>query len=240
MTTEFSTLLLPGMDGTGELFAPFVAHLPERFHPVVVRFPVDQPLGYAALEERVLRERVPKDRPWAMIAESFSGPLALRIAAKKPPGLVAVVLVATFVRNPVWWFPRGLRFLVGGWLFRFPMPDVMVRRNLTGGKNPELSRAIRTAVRQVKPHVMAARARDILAVDVRQELRQCPVPILYLAGLRDRIVSPRTASQWQTIRPDLRVVTLDAPHLVLQTRAEEAARVIGEFLDSTKVQKRYE
>ena len=49
-STIFALVLLPGMDGTGELFAPFVAALKREFKVVVVRYPTNEPLGYAELE----------------------------------------------------------------------------------------------------------------------------------------------------------------------------------------------
>ena len=43
-------VLLPGLDGTGLLFADFVANLASDIDPIVVRYPPDVPLGYAELE----------------------------------------------------------------------------------------------------------------------------------------------------------------------------------------------
>src|SRR5258706_6807633 len=89
------TLLLPGMDGTGRLFSWLVAELPRQIAPRVISYRTDEPLGYRDLEKRIA---IP-DEPFAIVAESFSGPLAIRIAAKRPKHLRAVVLVATFIRS---------------------------------------------------------------------------------------------------------------------------------------------
>src|SRR6476660_4945010 len=48
-----SLVLLPGMDGTGALFAPFIAALGSDTSGTVVDYPTDQALGYAALEALV-------------------------------------------------------------------------------------------------------------------------------------------------------------------------------------------
>jgi pimeloyl-ACP methyl ester carboxylesterase len=56
------------------------------------------------------------------------------------------------------------------------------------------------------------------------------VPILYLAGRRDRLVGARAARAIHRIRPDVTVRTLDAPHLVLQVRPVEAWREISRFV----------
>jgi len=42
-------VLLPGLDGTGELFRPLFAELPGWIHPVVVSYPRERPLGYTEL-----------------------------------------------------------------------------------------------------------------------------------------------------------------------------------------------
>jgi surfactin synthase thioesterase subunit len=68
-------VLLPGLDGTGTMFAPFVAELPPWIEPVVLDYPAE-PLGYADLARR-LATRLPEDRPFFLLGESFGGPLAL-------------------------------------------------------------------------------------------------------------------------------------------------------------------
>lgn len=52
-------VLLPGMDGTGELFAPLIEALRPDVTAVVVRYP-DLPLDYAAHTAFAL-ERLPRD-----------------------------------------------------------------------------------------------------------------------------------------------------------------------------------
>jgi len=46
-------VLLPGMDGTGEMFAPFVSALGRSCNTLCVRYPGDVALGYAELEALV-------------------------------------------------------------------------------------------------------------------------------------------------------------------------------------------
>ena len=42
-------VLLPGMDGTGDLFAGLASALPSSFQPIVVAYPKDKPLSSSAL-----------------------------------------------------------------------------------------------------------------------------------------------------------------------------------------------
>ena len=86
----FTLVLLPGLDGTGEQFAPLLRELPSTIAPVTVRYPVDRALGYEELLPLAL-EQLPADCPFVLVGESFSGPLAIRLAAQRPPGLRALV-----------------------------------------------------------------------------------------------------------------------------------------------------
>jgi pimeloyl-[acyl-carrier protein] methyl ester esterase len=211
-------VLLPGMDGTGTLFGPFVRAVAGAVPTQVVAYPTSESLGWGALADRVTLP----GGPFVLVAESFSGPIALRIAAKRPVGLVGVVLVASFVERPAW-TPVALDMAVGTWFFRVPPPRWALRRYLVGPDAPdELVEATRAAIVSVRPEVLAARLSAILQVDAVADLRAVDVPILHLAATKDAIVAPSAAKRIREIRPDAVAVDLEAPHLVLQ-RAPEAA-----------------
>src|SRR5204862_549791 len=82
--------------GTGELFASFRKFLCADLQPQVVSYPRERPLGY----EELLEEIPVPATPFAIVAESFSGPLGIRLAARHSDLARAVVLVASFVRSP--------------------------------------------------------------------------------------------------------------------------------------------
>lgn len=75
-----SLILLPGMDGTGQLFEPFISALAGEFEVKVVTYPASQPLGYTELEA-VARKAIPKEGPYVILGESFSGPIAVSLGA---------------------------------------------------------------------------------------------------------------------------------------------------------------
>jgi pimeloyl-[acyl-carrier protein] methyl ester esterase len=92
-------VLLPGMDGTGKLFAGFVAALGDAARPVVVAYPTDSQLDYRQLID-VARTFLPLGEPFVLLGESFSGPIAIALAAERPAGLFALVLCCSFAPNP--------------------------------------------------------------------------------------------------------------------------------------------
>lgn len=46
------------------------------------------------------RAALPSDEPFVLVGESFSGPIAISLAASSLPQLKGLVLCCTFVRNP--------------------------------------------------------------------------------------------------------------------------------------------
>jgi pimeloyl-[acyl-carrier protein] methyl ester esterase len=92
-------VLLPGLDGIGKLFVEFLMALDLGSSAQVVSYPPDIPLGYDELEPLV-RAALPTRGRFVILGESFSGPLAIRIAAHPPPALVGLILCVTFASNP--------------------------------------------------------------------------------------------------------------------------------------------
>jgi pimeloyl-[acyl-carrier protein] methyl ester esterase len=76
-------ILLPGMDGTGELFKDLLAKLSGEFETEVVRYPTDRYLSYQQLKELV-QISTPASAPYVLVAESFSTPLAVLCTAGRP------------------------------------------------------------------------------------------------------------------------------------------------------------
>ncbi len=222
------TLLLPGLEGTGRLFAPFIAAADGALELRALSYPRDRFLDYRALEDLVQRQ-LPVDRPFALLGESFSGPLALRLAVKAPPGLVGAVLAASFHRRPAATLFRSVHLLAPVF-FRMPLPAHAVRLLLAGADAPDsLVAEVRSAVASVEASVMAARAREALRVDATDALRACPVPILFLGGKEDRLLRSALPIEVRALRRDAEIRMLDAPHLVLQRRPQEAMQLVKDF-----------
>jgi len=220
-------LLLPGMDGTGLLFEPLIAALPSSMSVRVVPYSTDAPLGYDGLLP-IVEAAAKEIGEFVVVGESFSGPLALMLAAQRPAGLRGVVLCASFVRAPWRWMAMWGRF-AQPWMFRVT-PFGLIRLALLGRhRRGAIGDELRVAVRAVSPVVMAARARAIAEVDVTRELRECPAPVMYLQAEQDRVAPERCATLMRTIRPDVEVVVLPGPHLILQTAPIEAARILTSF-----------
>jgi pimeloyl-[acyl-carrier protein] methyl ester esterase len=224
-------VLLPGMDGTGRLFEPLLRYLPSPLVATAVSYPRDKAWGYSKLLPLV-EAAIPSGQDFIVLGESFSGPLAVLLAARRPNGLRGVILCASFVRNPLPSFvSRCGRLIQACWIRR--MPTFLAHRVLLGCYlTPELRRMVTTAIAEVDPQVMAARARAVLSVDVSAEFRTSGVPILYLAATEDRLICRRNLDHVRSLRPDTAQVFVQGPHMVLQANPKAAASVILSFVCS--------
>ena len=124
-------VLLPGMDGTGELFAGFLKALPEWIHPEVVGYPRREHLSLTDLLLTV-RSALPKSEPFVILAESFSTPIAIRHAAEAPPNFKALIICAGFIESPVRGPVRFLVSLLAPILFQLPLPAFAIKTLLAG------------------------------------------------------------------------------------------------------------
>jgi pimeloyl-ACP methyl ester carboxylesterase len=221
-------VLLPGLDGTGLLFDDFVAELGPDFETIVVRYPLDRALGYTELEA-IARASLPKDRPFVLLGESFSGPIAISLAASHPPGLVALILCCSFARYP----RRSLRLLRP--LARIVPVKGRIVSWLRGMVSPQsISTALQEKLARVNAQVsdaaLRARIRALLHIDTRPLLREVHVPILYLAASGDGVVPFRACNEICECVPQARVEKFNSPHFLLQAVPKAAAPVIRDVL----------
>jgi pimeloyl-ACP methyl ester carboxylesterase len=226
-------VLLPGLDGTGELFAPLLETLGAACQTMVIPYPNDLPLGYGALAERV-RARLPRERPFVLLGESFAGPLAISLAGELSPNLRGLILVATFARNP-----RPRLAWLKPWVAKLPLPlravpETLVASRLFGRhRSQELLKLLQRVNRQITPAVMKARLLAVAEVEVSAIFARLRLPVLYLRATRDRVVPAASSQYLQRLRPDMKISDLACSHCLLQCLPEDAARLILKFLEQT-------
>jgi pimeloyl-[acyl-carrier protein] methyl ester esterase len=227
---RLTLLLLPGMDGTGELFADFVKLLPSWVEPRLVGYPRDRRLSYDQLLP-ILRSAVPANESFVILAESFSTPLAVRFAAQTPKGLRALVLCSGFVSAPRHGVMRRVALILAPALFAFGLPESVCRHFLVGAVAPKgLVDAVRATVSSLSNGVLAYRLRSVLTCNVEPELRNISVPLLYISGLEDRLVKRYSFQEIRQTKPDAQLARVEAPHLILQTKPREAVDLVLRFL----------
>ena len=225
-------VLIPGLDGTGDLFAPFVAAL-VGIDTRIISYPPDRPMDYAEHEAHV-RGLLPKEGEYVLLAESFSGPVGIAVAASNPPGLRGLILCCTFASNPLPVFGPLSRLIAVFPAMKIP-PALFAPLLYAGHATEELRRAHAQAMAKVSAATLRSRVSAILSVDYRALLRRVKVPMLYLQASADRLVPRSALRKIERIRTDIQVAEFDAPHFLLQTRSERVAIRVKAFVDDARV-----
>lgn len=220
-------VVLPGMDGTDALLSAFRAELGPS--TTVITYPPDRPLDYAGLEELVAGA-LPQDGQVVLIAESFSGPLALRLAGRPGGILAALVLVCSFARLPS--LARAALRLVRYVPFWLAPPSLFVPLLLGRHRSRALEASLVQALKAVAPRVWRARLRALSEADETQTLARVQVPLLVLCASEDRLLSAATSAIVSRAAGTAQVVELEGPHLLLLAKPAEAASAIRHFARS--------
>lgn len=222
-------VLLPGLHGTCELMSPFAAALGEGFETQLLDYPRDRVLDHAALADWV-KPQLPTDRPFVLLGESFSGPVAIRLAAEQPRRLQGVVLSTSFAASP----RPGLRRFAG--LTRLVPANAMPLSVFTfwllgRWTTPALRAEFAQVLAKVDADVLTERLVACLHVDVTTLLPEIRVPLLYLRARADRLVPAAAADIVARGVKDTRIVDFDAPHCLLQAIPAQAAKAVREFVE---------
>ncbi len=175
-----------------------------------------------------LSSRISSSSSCVVIAESFSGPIAVKLATRHSLSIAAIVLVASFVTPPI---PAVARLLPWSLAFHLPLPTFAARWAMLGRSAPDdLVRVFKRSVRETPPKVLAQRVRQLICLDASKELSAVKCPIMYLRPSADRLVPQRCIDAIQRLQIDLHFREIDGPHLLLQRQPVRAWSAISEFL----------
>jgi len=217
-------VLLPGMHGSTVLYDTFVALAPPWARCLPVPLPTlgEQTFdGIAATLEAELRRL----ESFVLVAESFSGPVAVRLRAHLGERVALLALCNPLVEMSLT-LPAGLAASAASWL---GMPAAAAAAVLADGDRA-LGKTALDGIRALPKGVLEARLASALAAK-SEDMAPLLVPsLLAILGTRDRLVSPDWTRALLADVPRATVVELDAPHLVVQTKpAEVWDAITGEF-----------
>lgn len=221
-------VLLPGMDGTGTLFGPFLAALGDVTPARVIPYPASGTTSYTELTAWV-RDRLPH-RDFVLLGESFAGPVAASLAAERPEGLRGLILCSTFLRNPRP-VARYLSPLIG--LLGVSRGFARLASLALLGRRPgaDIRKQFIEAVGDMNAPTLRGRLRSVLSADGGTTLSGIDVPVLCLRATRDVLVPASSAEWMRHVLPRARIVDVEGPHGLLQASPQACARHVSEFID---------
>ena len=187
-------VLVPGMDGTGQLFHRQVPLLARSYRVATYRLREDA-AGMDVLVDDlagVIRAASPDGAPAVVLGESFGGTVALSLALARP-GLVGRLVVLNSFPYFKPRFRLRLATLVLGNV-PFPWQVMGVVRRLTAFRlhsrhthRREIRRFLELTAGTTRRGYLS-RLRILLDYDVRDRLHEITAPTLFLASERDHLV----------------------------------------------------
>lgn len=181
-------VLLPGLDGTGNLFSSLLHFLPAE-EVTVIALPDFRKQTYDALAD-YCQDRMPNE-PYILVAEPFSGPIGIKLAAKDSGLMKRLVLVATFASPPKPIISKICSFLLIKSLIRLPLSGFVSRLLFLGFSTPrEILESFLNAIASVPSQVIVQRLRvassfecGISFVSVQQSIFSPQTMFLFLKSV---------------------------------------------------------
>ncbi len=239
-------VLLHGWALHGGVFAPLVERLADRFRLHLVDLPGHgrsrgsaTPLALAD----VVSEVAARTPPAVWLGWSLGGLFALRAAATLPTvrGLVMIASMPRFVKGPAWphavepevfaRFGQDLAQDHAGTLERFIALDT-----LGSEQGRDELKALRVLLHARGEPDLAALHTGLHLLehsDLRRSLPGLRVPSLWLAGRRDRLVSPAGMRDAAARAPDARFIEIaGGGHAPFLAQADQVAAALAAFVDN--------
>ncbi|MEO1857181.1 MAG: alpha/beta hydrolase [Rubritalea sp.] len=217
--------LLPGLHGDATLFPPLVKELGDVLTECI-EYPTSIPQSYELLENWLIEE-IDWDIPRFIIAESFSGPLALRLAKRFPESVQSLVLAASFCASPT---TPNLALLPLRPLFMLSPPKRTLRHFLIGNDASERQvTELKKTVSKIPSKILSQRVRAILSLQPSDSPCLKNLPMLILQASDDNMIPWETQNQLRMRYEHATTHWLDGPHLILQSASAECAAIIKDF-----------
>ncbi len=215
-------VLLPGLDGTGKLFAPLIEALPNSIDIQVITYPLNKEQSYNELIAQV-KQNLPQE-DFILLAESFSGPIAYHVALSQPKQLKALILVATFLENPR---PFLLKFIPNSRVLALPIPNILSRIFFLGfSVKSEIVELFNEAIKTVSPSVIEYRLKEI--AQLKPSSQRVKIKTIYIQASNDKLVPSKSLKDWQKVCDNIDVFNINGEHFILQANSTGCAEVVTE------------
>jgi pimeloyl-ACP methyl ester carboxylesterase len=232
-----AVVLVPGMNGTGELFYRQVPRLEQSYRVATyaLRDDADNLDLLAADLAHVVDVVAPIERRAIVVGESFGGAVALTFALGYPGQVEALVILNSF---PYFAPQVRLRLAIAG-LTILPWGGMPLVRYLTASRlhSPHTHRAEVKQFIALTAHATREgyinRLKLLRRFDVRDRLHDIRQPVLFLASEYDHLVSAVVQARYMADRVPSSVLRIlgGHGHICLIAPDLDLAQILNEWLD---------
>jgi len=215
-------VLLPGMDGTGELFEEFLSYYDGEH--LVISLPQNCPQDHLSLAKS-LDKQLPKE-DYILLAESFSGGIVPELLKQDLTNMKGVIFVASFLSCPNRYLLPIAKILPIKALASAPLSQIGHKFLLLGqGASKALLSKLIKVTKSIPDHILKSR----LAVMNLQKLPLATfdVPTVYIQALSDRLISPGKSRELSNVFRNIEYIEIDGPHFLLQAKPKESSQAVA-------------
>ena len=222
-------VLLPGMDGTGELFDNFLRHFKAEFitECIVIKLPQQGAQDHASLA-KIITKKLPEE-DFVLLAESFSGGLVPELLNSKKHNIKGVIFVASFLSCPNKFLLPIARILPLKTLTSIPLSGIALKFLFLGKQAPdELIKKFIHAIKSVPNKTLKER----LNVMYQQQIpdKTYDIPTFYIKAANDYLVPKKKKDELNRIFKNTVNKEINGPHFILQAHPKKTAMLISEIV----------
>ena len=223
-TKKMKLILLPGLDGTGCLFGPFLRELDPSIETFTVSYPIDQAFNYAELVDLVVAQ-LPDNETFVLLGESFSGRIAFEVGMREIPNLVGVIFVCAFLESPCSSLSGLAKLVPVRLLVGTGLPAFVVRQLLLGDEaSDEFIASFWQVVRSVDHKILQHRTELAIGpCPFKGSLRK---PTSHIIAAQDRLVAQRSTRDLAMHCEHNVEHEIKGPHFLLQAKPREWAEIV--------------
>ncbi len=222
MNYKYLLVLVPGLDGTGDLFKPFLKVLPKELNTLTIRYPKDKVLTFEEIVE-VVNKQIPKNQSIIILAESFAGPVVLNLMKNYKIDVEKIIFCTTFSISPRKKLLTLLKVIPLNLLLHLSIPNVILKYFCVGkDASKELVDLVKEVIKIVKPEVLASRLRMLVDIDERNSLSGLSnIDCFYIQASEDKLIPNECIDDFVDNIPTLKVKVINGSHFIIQAKPDE-------------------
>ncbi len=219
-------VLIPGMDGTGTLFAPFIQAAPTGIEVISLPLIQNPDAGYE--DQAKHAADCIGEEPVVLVAESYSGMVAYSMLHNDHLNIKHVVFAASFISCPSQ-LALLAKYLPVALLKSSVIPKYLLGKLLFGQfSTPELIALFYKSLNDVGNGILKTRLSQIASLPIPR--MPINVPCSYIRPKGDILVSKDVIGHFQRLCQKLDVYEVDGTHFVLQTNPHQCWQVVQSAL----------
>ena len=224
--TKPKIVLLPGMDGTGILFEPFLECAPDDVDISFIKLPQNKDYKYTDYA-KYISQQIGSD-PTIIVAESYSGMIAYELLHTQKCDIRHILFAASFLSRPTKLAallkPIPIQLLRLFLKFRFMIGFVLFGRY----KTSKLLDLFYQALSDIPDSTLKNRINQVANLEIPKNIIK--IPCSYIRPANDNLVSKTAINIIESKCDTLDRYDVDGTHFILQTNPKDCWHIIKRII----------